>query len=89
MDADRVATVVVAQELLRTAYERYDEAFSAGDPAVLAEARYELTLALVADGWRPPPTVVEQMALDHDLLEAPRVLQLSAPEADRAVSEPG
>ncbi len=83
-----MAEVVVAQELLRSAFERYDEACAGEDALVLTEARYELTLALVADGWRPPPTVVEHMALDRALLEAPRVIHLSPPEGDRAASEP-
>lgn len=82
-----MATVVVAQELLRTAFDRYEEATAGEDAFVLAEARYELTLALVADGWRPPPTVVEQMALDRAALDVPRVIHLSASEPDRAASE--
>ncbi len=83
-----MATVVVAQELLRTAFDRYEEATAGEDAFVLAEARYELTLALVADGWRPPPTVMEQMALDRTFLDGPRVIELSAPAAERDVSEP-
>ncbi|MEO6205778.1 MAG: hypothetical protein ABIO67_10395 [Mycobacteriales bacterium] len=83
-----MVTVVVAQELLRTAFERYEEATAGEDAYVLVEARYELTLALVADGWRPPPTVVEQMALDRAILDVPRVIELSAPAAERTVSEP-
>ena len=77
----------MAQELLRAAFERYDEACAREDPNGLAEARYELTLALVVEGWRPPPTVVEQMALDQAMLEPPTVIQLSSPESDRASSE--
>lgn len=72
----------VARELLAAAYERYALAYDDGPPAEVAEARYELTLALVADGWRPPPAVVAQMAKDRELLEVPQVIRLTG-DAER------
>lgn len=68
----------VARDLLVAAYDRYTAAYDGGGAAAeLAEARYELTLALVADGWRPPPAIVAQMAKDRELLEVPQVIRLT------------
>ena len=67
---------MLAQLLLRNAYERYDDACLHGDDAALAEARYELALALVADGWRPPPVVVLQIERDRERLSHARVITL-------------
>lgn len=69
--------VLVQQQLLRRAYERYDTACLNGGEHALVEARYELALALVADGWRPPPVVVAQIELDRARLEAHRVIELT------------
>ena len=69
-------TSVLAQQLLRSAYERYDDACLRGDQQALVEARYELALALVADGWRPPPVVVAQIESDRAHLAADRVISL-------------
>lgn len=71
-----VATAVLTRHLLSRAFSRYEAAYAGDDEQALAEARYELTLALVADGWRPPPSVVKQMEKDRAGLPEPRVIQL-------------
>ena len=72
-------TAVSTAGLLLAAYDRYDAASAAhagDDEPALIEARYELALALVADGWQPPPAVVEQMERDRAALGIPRVIHL-------------
>ena len=71
-----MSTAVLAAQLLSRAFERYEQAYDDGDPSSLVEARYELSLALVSDGWQPPPVVVAQMERDRTALPAPRVIQL-------------
>ena len=71
-----MGTAVLAKQLLSRAFERYEQACAVGEETALIEARYELSLALVSDGWRPPPVVVAQMEQDRSALPAPRVIQL-------------
>ena len=66
----------VDPQALREAFDRYRAATTnlATDAPVttdVAEARAALTTLLMRDGWEPPPSVIEQLQRDEELLRRP------------------